>query len=188
MIASGFSGLDREIHGALRHQVLGMRVLLADGQVAQVGGRLVKNVTGFDIPRLFTGSRGTLGIILEASLRTRHIPAAQEQRLLHDGPIQEAETLIQNLRAATHSLHHLPVAPGCERALHRSSPKALAAWAHCATVIGPLRLFAIPSNEPPATQSHPPRGLPSSGSPCLQITCAPGDWPQLAQALNQGLG
>ncbi len=74
VIAGGFSGLDRSLRGALRHQVLGMRILMADGSVASTGGRLVKNVAGFDLHRLHTGGRGQLGVILEASLRLHNRP------------------------------------------------------------------------------------------------------------------
>ncbi|MDF1838900.1 MAG: FAD-binding oxidoreductase [Planctomycetota bacterium] len=74
VIAAGFSGLDRPLRGALRHQVLGMRVLMADGTIAVTGGRLVKNVAGFDLHRLHTGGRGQLGVIMEASLRLHNEP------------------------------------------------------------------------------------------------------------------
>lgn len=68
-IASGISGPDRVRHGPFRHHVLGLRVMLSDGRTATSGGKLVKNVTGFDLHRLYTGSRGTLCVILSASLR-----------------------------------------------------------------------------------------------------------------------
>ncbi len=68
-LAAGLSGPDRHKRGPLRHHVLGTRVALVDGSIARSGGRLVKNVTGFDLHRLHTGSRGTLCILLEASLR-----------------------------------------------------------------------------------------------------------------------
>ncbi|MFT5198421.1 MAG: hypothetical protein ACI87O_001078 [Planctomycetota bacterium] len=75
VLGAGFSGLDRPLRGALRHQVLGMRVLMADGSIALTGGRLVKNVAGFDLHRLHTGGRGQLGVILETSLRLHNQPA-----------------------------------------------------------------------------------------------------------------
>jgi glycolate oxidase FAD binding subunit len=69
VLAAGSSGIDRLRYGPVRNHVLGMRVALSDGTVAKSGGRLVKNVTGYDLHRLYTGSRGTLCVILEASLR-----------------------------------------------------------------------------------------------------------------------
>lgn len=68
-LGAGRSGADRLRFGPVRHHVLGMRVALGDGTVTTTGGRLVKNVTGFDLHRLYTGSRGALCVILEASLR-----------------------------------------------------------------------------------------------------------------------
>tara|TARA_R110002073_G_scaffold16722_5_gene63893 strand:+ start:1580 stop:2860 length:1281 start_codon:yes stop_codon:yes gene_type:complete len=68
-LASGMSGPDRLRRGPLRHHVLGAHVILSDGTRAKSGGRLVKNVTGFDLHRLYTGSRGTLCVLIEASLR-----------------------------------------------------------------------------------------------------------------------
>jgi glycolate oxidase FAD binding subunit len=68
-LAAGASGIDRLRYGPVRHHVLGMTVALADGSVTKTGGRLVKNVTGYDLHRLYTGSRGALCVILEASLR-----------------------------------------------------------------------------------------------------------------------
>lgn len=69
VIGASVSGPDRLRYGPLRHHVLGARVALAGGAFARSGGRLVKNVTGFDMHRLYCGSRGTLATIVEASLR-----------------------------------------------------------------------------------------------------------------------
>ncbi len=80
VIAAGRSGIDRERRGPVRHHVLGMRVALADGRFTKSGGRLVKNVTGYDMHRLHCGAFGTLGVIVEASLRL--LPAPEERRLL----------------------------------------------------------------------------------------------------------
>ncbi len=77
VLGSGKSGFDRLRYGPLRHQVLGSRVALADGTPAKSGGRLVKNVTGYDLHRLYCGSYGTLGVILEASLRLYPAPPAE---------------------------------------------------------------------------------------------------------------
>jgi glycolate oxidase FAD binding subunit len=77
VVATATSGFDRLRHGPVRDHVLGTRVLLADGSIARSGGRLVKNVTGYDLHRLYTGSHGTLCIVLEASLRLTPAPRAR---------------------------------------------------------------------------------------------------------------
>jgi len=75
-LSAGQSGLDRLRFGPLRHHVLGMRVALGDGTIVKCGGRLVKNVTGYDMHRLYTGARGSLCVVLEASLRLFCAPRA----------------------------------------------------------------------------------------------------------------
>lgn len=74
VLGAGQSGIDRLLYGPMRHHVLGVSALLSDGSVARSGGRLVKNVTGFDLHRLYTGSRGTLCVLLEASMRLFPLP------------------------------------------------------------------------------------------------------------------
>jgi glycolate oxidase FAD binding subunit len=76
VLSAGQSGLDRLRFGPLRHHVLGMRVVLGDGTVVKSGGRLVKNVTGYDMHRLYTGAQGSLCVVLEASLRLFPAPRA----------------------------------------------------------------------------------------------------------------
>ncbi|HET9729288.1 MAG TPA: FAD-binding protein [Acidimicrobiia bacterium] len=69
ILACGLSGLRRLRHGPLRDHVLEVRMHLADGRMIKGGGPTVKNVTGYDIPRLFVGSLGTLGVLLQTTLR-----------------------------------------------------------------------------------------------------------------------
>lgn len=80
VLGAGLSGPDRLRFGPLRHHVLGMRVVRAGGAIAKSGGRLVKNVTGFDLHRLHCGARGSLGVITEASLRL--FPAPERELTL----------------------------------------------------------------------------------------------------------
>jgi glycolate oxidase FAD binding subunit len=69
MVASGLSGPRRAFAGSIRDFVLGAKILDGRGQIMQFGGRVIKNVAGFDVARLMVGSHGTLGIILEVSIR-----------------------------------------------------------------------------------------------------------------------
>jgi glycolate oxidase FAD binding subunit len=69
IIATGLSGPLRTGFGQPRDLLLGASVLRADGEVVKAGGRVVKNVTGYDLMRLWTGSLGTLGILTSVSLR-----------------------------------------------------------------------------------------------------------------------
>ena len=76
MVAVGFSGPRRPFAGAVRDHVLGMKVLTGRGEILEFGGKLVKNVAGFDLGRLMVGSLGTLAVILEVTLRVQPKPKA----------------------------------------------------------------------------------------------------------------
>jgi glycolate oxidase FAD binding subunit len=75
VLASGDSGPLRHRYGAARDMVLGVTVALAGGAVAQAGGRVIKNVAGYDLAKLYTGSFGTLGAITEVVVRLYPRPA-----------------------------------------------------------------------------------------------------------------
>ena len=72
-LATADSGPLRHRYGAPRDLVLGMTVALSDGTVARAGGKVIKNVAGYDLAKLFTGSFGTLGVILEVAVRLHPI-------------------------------------------------------------------------------------------------------------------
>jgi glycolate oxidase FAD binding subunit len=76
-LAANLSGPRRHRYGAPRDLVIGMTVVLADGTVASSGGKVVKNVAGYDLGKLFCGSAGTFGRIAGAALRLHPRPAAQ---------------------------------------------------------------------------------------------------------------
>jgi glycolate oxidase FAD binding subunit len=76
VVATGDSGPLRHRYGSARDLVVGMKVALSDGTVARSGGKVIKNVAGYDLSKLFTGSHGTLGAILELSLRLHPVAPA----------------------------------------------------------------------------------------------------------------
>ena len=76
-IAAGLSGPRRPYAGAVRDVVLGVRILDGRGDDLSFGGRVMKNVAGFDVSRLIAGSLGTLGVIVEVSLRCLPCPRAE---------------------------------------------------------------------------------------------------------------
>jgi glycolate oxidase FAD binding subunit len=76
-IAAGLSGPRRASAGAVRDFMLGAMLLDGQGQVLRFGGTVMKNVAGYDVARLLAGSLGTLGLILEASIKVLPVPAGQ---------------------------------------------------------------------------------------------------------------
>ncbi|MCA1640623.1 MAG: FAD-binding oxidoreductase [Acidobacteria bacterium] len=74
VVATNTAGAHGSAYGTPRAFVLGMTVVLADGRVVRVGGRVVKNVAGYDLSKLFTGSFGTLGLITEINFKLRPRP------------------------------------------------------------------------------------------------------------------
>ena len=76
-IACGLSGPARPYAGSARDLVLGTRVLTGRGQVLRFGGEVMKNVAGYDLSRLMTGAFGSLGLVLDVSLKVMPIPAAE---------------------------------------------------------------------------------------------------------------
>lgn len=79
-LATNTSGPRRYGYGTLRDYVLGMSVVNDEGQEVKSGGRVVKNVAGYDLPKLFIGSLGTLGIITQVTLKLR--PSPEQQALV----------------------------------------------------------------------------------------------------------
>jgi len=73
IVAANASGPRRLRYGTMRDLIIGIRVVLSDGTVAKAGGKVVKNVAGYDLSKLFTGSLGTLGVIAEANFRLHPI-------------------------------------------------------------------------------------------------------------------
>jgi glycolate oxidase FAD binding subunit len=74
VVAAGDSGPLRHRYGSARDLVIGITVVLADGTVARAGGKVIKNVAGYDLAKLFSGSFGTLGLIAELALRLHPRP------------------------------------------------------------------------------------------------------------------
>ena len=93
MVASGLSGPRRPYAGALRDFVLGCKVLDGKGDHLSFGGKVMKNVAGFDVSRLLTGSQGSLGVITEAAFKCLPLPKAQQTRVFE----LDAQTAIERM-------------------------------------------------------------------------------------------
>ena len=94
LLAENLSGPLRHRFGAPRDLVLGVTLVLADGTVASAGGKVVKNVAGFDLARLMCGSRGRLALIARASFRLHPLPKAARTLVVETG---DASTVVARL-------------------------------------------------------------------------------------------
>jgi glycolate oxidase FAD binding subunit len=100
VIAANASGPRRLRYGTVRDLIIGITVVLADGTVARAGGKVVKNVAGYDLAKLFCGSLGTLGLIADATFRLHPRPAAAAVvTLTVERPEQAAEATRRLLRS-----------------------------------------------------------------------------------------
>lgn len=96
-LACGFSGPRRPFAGSARDFVLGCKILTGKGEIIEFGGRVIKNVAGYDVSRLMVGAMGTLGVLLEVSLKVLPVPE-EEITLAMPAHINEALD-IMNARA-----------------------------------------------------------------------------------------
>jgi glycolate oxidase FAD binding subunit len=99
-LATNASGSHRLGAGSARDLLIGITVVRADGVVAKAGGRVVKNVAGYDLGKLLIGSFGTLAVITEATFRLHPLPAVQRWVSVPVGDPAEAQRLVQ---AAVHA-------------------------------------------------------------------------------------
>lgn len=100
ILATRNAGSLRHRYGGVRDLCLGVTLVRADGEVAKAGGRVVKNVAGYDLMKLLTGSFGTLGIVAEMTLRTYPIPE-DSVTVVIQGDIADIATLAQSLQRST---------------------------------------------------------------------------------------
>jgi len=90
LIATGAAGPYRARYGTMRDLLLGLTVVRADGTVVKGGGRVVKNVSGYDIPKLHVGALGTLGVVVEAHVRLHARPAEERSWVFGFGSAEGA--------------------------------------------------------------------------------------------------
>ena len=93
LLAANLNGPVRLSQGTIRDFLIGLKVVRADGTVIKGGGRVVKNVAGYDVPKLFCGSFGTLGVIVEATFKLRPKPPTQAMLELSFSSTQQAMNL-----------------------------------------------------------------------------------------------
>lgn len=123
LIATNSSGPRRYSFGTVRDLIIGIKVVLANGTVAKAGGKVVKNVAGYDLSKLFTGSMGTLGLIVEANFRLHPIKEASRT------VVAEIEGGTQEVYEAVHSIAVTQVEPTAIELRYNENEKLVAVLA-----------------------------------------------------------
>ena len=161
-------------YGRARDLVLGVTVVLADGTIANAGGKVVKNVAGYDLAKLFCGSHGRLGLVARASLRLHPRPEASRTLVVSVSTPDDVQTLVHTL------IHSIARAERCRPRLERGAIRprlplrrtrsddvgsarrgAAASWEEMRTATSGPRWPRASS--PRAREAHSP---PASSEPC----------------------
>ena len=100
LIGANLSGPSRFSQGTVRDLLIGVTVVRADGSVAKSGGQVVKNVAGYDLGKLYCGSLGTLGVIVEATFKLRTSPEAKAAVRMTCGDVARVQALLERILKA----------------------------------------------------------------------------------------
>ena len=100
IVAANAFGPRRARFGSVRDLLIGVTIVRADGVVARGGGKVVKNVAGFDLPKLMVGSLGTLGLIADVTFRLHPLPEESSTLLVPDRKASEVWALVGSMRRA----------------------------------------------------------------------------------------
>ena len=133
LLATNVSGPLRHRFGAPRDLVLGATLVLGDGTIASSGGKVVKNVAGYDLARLVCGSRGRLGLIARVSFRLHPVPRAARTLAIEtdDAAAVVRELIASQLQPSALDVLH----PGGVLVLFEGSPAAVSAQIAAATAL-----------------------------------------------------
>jgi glycolate oxidase FAD binding subunit len=100
ILSTNDSGAFRLAFGGLRDLIIGITLVLPDGTIARSGGKVVKNVAGYDLPKLATGALGTLGVITQATFRLHPVPHGRRTLTILPRRLAEAQELLLTLQGA----------------------------------------------------------------------------------------
>jgi glycolate oxidase FAD binding subunit len=100
VMAANAAGPRRHLYGTARDLVIGMTVITADGAVVRAGGKVVKNVAGYDLPKLFVGSHGTLAVITDVTVKLRPLPEDERLVSVRFERLKDAATAARTLMAS----------------------------------------------------------------------------------------
>lgn len=127
MVASGVSGPGRLRFGGVRDFILGVRMVDGLGRLVRLGGKVVKNAAGFDLPKFMVGSMGRLGALAEVTFKVFPRPAARSTLRLHAKDLADALRILCDAARSRFDFEALDVWPGSTDVMARLAgpPKAL---------------------------------------------------------------
>jgi glycolate oxidase FAD binding subunit len=147
VVAAGASSPRRLRIGPVRDWILGIEFVTGDGRLIRGGGRTIKNVSGYDLPRLLTGSLGTLGVIASLDLRLRPLPLAR-RTVRARGSVEQAATICAALPFASSVL----ATPGSIEVRLEGWPEDVEAQSR---LVGTLLEDAHPEDDVPFPSQRP---------------------------------
>lgn len=100
IVARNLAGPLRYGHGTPRDQVLGVEIVTGEGRILEFGGKVVKNVAGYDVTRLIVGSGGRLGLITRVNLRLKPLPAVDRTIVMPTGSLERAIEIVSAITDA----------------------------------------------------------------------------------------
>ena len=162
-IAGDLSGPRSHRYGRMRDLVLGVTVVLGDGLVASSGGKVVKNVAGYDLGKLFCGSRGTLGVVVRASLRLHPVPESSATLVAPIASPDDGEAKRQTILRSTLAPSALDVSSGRLALLFEGSRRAVDVQLDAArALVGGERAGAAVWDEVRARRDSEPAAQPTA--------------------------
>lgn len=135
-LATNASGPRRYLYGTARDLVIGLRVVGADGALVRSGGKVVKNVAGYDLNKLYIGSLGTLGLIVEVTVKLRPRPEADRACWATFGDVPAAAAAVREVMASDLLPHSIELLDAGATAASAHATGLAAAGAGAALVLG----------------------------------------------------
>lgn len=147
VLATNSSGPRRFRYGSARDFLIAIRVVHADGRVTKGGAKVVKNVSGYDMPKLYVGSLGTLGIIAEATFRVYPIPHAEKTFLATFPSVEAEQSVITRLLDST-------IVPNAVQLLNPAAARRIASETGLGWDVGSYGLAVAIGSVPEAVEAQ----------------------------------
>lgn len=189
IVATADSGPLRHSAGGVRDLLLGVTVALSDGTVARAGGKVIKNVAGYDLAKLYAGSFGTLGVILEFALRLHPIPAERRTVVARSANPAAVPAAVAALVAEPLALRAFDVAwaGGTATVLAEAAGPGAGNRAHAAGAVLAAAGFDVEEAEDAAPAWEAQRGAQRSGdATVVRVSALPAEIGRVLTALPPG--